>query len=165
MKKYYKPLNIIYKLVSSIEQPVDYYLTSYMRNAYRVVRSKGKRSLEATTAEQCYVCDKFFIQRKSLENHLKFCSSMPGLVYKFQNQNIISFEDNVKFMGEFPFAVYFDFETTSRKRTFIFDEDCMLHPVSYTFVVAFHPELNLEKIFVVRSFISHLIILITWVIY
>ena len=77
---------------------------------------------------------------------------MPDLVYKFESQNILSFEDNVKFMGEVPFAVYFDFETTSGKKTFIFDEDCMLYPVSYFFVLAFHPDLNLEKIFVVRSF-------------
>ena len=55
-------------------------------------------------------------------------------------------------MGEVPLAVYFEFETTSGKKTFIFDEDRMLYPVSYAFVVVFHPDLNLEKIFVVRSF-------------
>ena len=77
---------------------------------------------------------------------------MPGLVYKFESQNILSFEDNTKFMDEVPFAVHFNFETTSGKKTFIFDEDSMLYLVSYVFVVAFHPDLNLQKIFVVGSF-------------
>ena len=77
---------------------------------------------------------------------------MPGLVYKFENQNILLFEGNTKFMDEVPFAVYFNFEITSGKKTFIFDEDNMLYPVSYVFVVALHPDLNLQKIFVVRSF-------------
>ena len=33
-----------------------------------------------------------------------------------------------------------------------FDEDATLYPVSYAFVVAFHPRLNLGRIFVIRSF-------------
>ena len=55
-------------------------------------------------------------------------------------------------MGDLPFAIYFDFETTSGKKIYNFGEDCSLYPVPYSFVVAFHPCLNLEKIFVVRSF-------------
>lgn len=77
---------------------------------------------------------------------------MPGLVCKFEIQNIISLEGNIEFMGEVPFAVYFDFERKPGKKNFIFDEDSTLYPVSYSFVVAFHPDLNLEKIFVVRDF-------------
>ena len=55
-------------------------------------------------------------------------------------------------MGDLPFAIYFDFETTSGKKIYNFEEDCSLYPVSYSFVVVFHPCLNLVKIFVVRSF-------------
>ena len=42
---------------------------------------------------------------------------MPGLVYKFKNQNIETLEDNFKFMGELPFFIYFDFETIYGKKT------------------------------------------------
>ena len=34
-----------------------------------------------------------------------------GYCEKFEDQNIISFEDNVKFMGDVHFVIYFDFET------------------------------------------------------
>ena len=41
---------------------------------------------------------------------------MPGIVYRFENQNIQTFFDNRKFMGDPPFTIYFDFETTSSKK-------------------------------------------------
>ena len=55
-------------------------------------------------------------------------------------------------MGDVPFSIYFDLETTTGKKVYNFDEDATLYPVSYAFVVAFHPSLNNEKIPVVRSF-------------
>ena len=59
---------------------------------------------------------------------------------------------NMKFMGDLPFSIYFDLETTTGKKVYNFDEDATLYPVSYAFVVVFYPSLNIEKIFVVRSF-------------
>ena len=38
------------------------------------------------------------------------------------------------------------------KKFYSFDKDATLYPVFYRFVVAFHPSLNLDRIFVVRSF-------------
>ena len=58
----------------------------------------------------------------------------------------------MKFMGDLSFAIYFDFETILHKKIYNFDKDCTLYPVSYALVVAFHPELDAEKFFVVRSF-------------
>ena len=77
---------------------------------------------------------------------------MPGIIYKFENQNIQAFFDDMKFMEDLLFSIYFDFEITSGKKIYSFDEDSTLYPVEYAFVVAFHPDLNIEKIFVVRSF-------------
>ena len=122
-----------------------------MRNAYRVV-SEQKNGEIALTADQCYSCNKPIIERKSLERHLNSCSHMPDIIYKFENQKYINIFHNVKLMGDLPFSTYFAFETTSGKRVYHFDEDASLYPVSYAFVVAFHPSLNTDKIFVVRSF-------------
>ena len=75
-----------------------------MRNAYCVVNYKKGRAVPST-ADQCYTCNKFFIERKSLERHLNSCGHMPGLMYKFKSQSIQTFFDNVKFMGDLPFAI------------------------------------------------------------
>ena len=77
---------------------------------------------------------------------------MTGIIYKFENQNIQTIFDNMKFMGDLPFSIQFDFETASGKKIYNFDEDSTLYPVSYAFVATFHPNLNIEKIFVVRIF-------------
>ena len=77
---------------------------------------------------------------------------MPAVVYKFENQNISTFEDNVQFMTELPFEIYFDLETTNGKEVYIFDDIAKMYPVSYAFVAAFYSKLNLDKICVVRSF-------------
>ena len=55
-------------------------------------------------------------------------------------------------MGDIPFSIYFDLKITTGKKVYNFDEDTTLYPVSYAFVVAFHPSSNIEKIPVVRSF-------------
>ena len=104
------------------------------------------------TADQCYGCNKFFAKKKNLERHLKVCGSMSGIIEKFENQNILSFGDNVRFMGEPPFAVYFDLETTSGKKIYEFHQEVEMYPVSYAFVIVFNPYLKLDRISVVRSF-------------
>ena len=41
------------------------------------------------------------------------CSGRPGVVYNFNNRNLISYEDNFRAKGDFPFVIYFNFETTA----------------------------------------------------
>ena len=120
-----------------------------MRNVYQAV--SGKNNVSAT-ADQCFSRNKFFIARKSLERHMNVCGHLSGIIYKFENQNIQTFFDNMKFMGDIPFSIYFDLETTTGNKVYNFDEDATLYPVSYAFVVAFHLSLNIEKRPVVRSF-------------
>ena len=98
--------------------PVDIvYIAKSVRLAYRAITSRGKRDIESLTAEYCSGCNKFFIQKKDLEKHLEICGAKRGVIYKFENQNISSFEDNIKFMREVPFAIYFDLKTTCGKKS------------------------------------------------
>ena len=149
IRQNYKPIDIVYKSVSKINQIINCYFTISMTNAYRVVSGKNYVS---TTADHRYCCNKFFIERKSLERHVNVCDHHPGIIYKFENQNIQTFLDNMKVMGDIPFSIYFDLKTTAAKKVYNFDEDATLSPVSYAFVVAFHHPFNNEKIPIVRSF-------------
>ena len=107
---------IIYKPVSKISQTINYYFSKSMRNAYRVV-SDLKKGKDVTSADQRFACNKFFIQKKSLERHLQVSGYMPGIIYKFENQNMQTFSDYMKFMGDLPFSIFFAFETTCRKKS------------------------------------------------
>ena len=70
-----------------------------------------------------------------------FWESFINLKTKISKQ----FFDNMKFMGDLPFTIYFDLEAATGKKVYNFDEDATLYPVSYAFVIAFHPSLNIEK--------------------
>ena len=91
-------------------------------------------------------------KKKNLEKHLRICGSMAGLVYKFENQNISTFEDNITFMEDLPFSINFDLETTCGKKIYEFQEAAEMFPISYAFIVEFNLCLNLDRVFVVRSF-------------
>ena len=69
--------------------------------------------------------------------------------YSFDNGQIITFQDNFKYLGDIPFTVYFDFETTTGDSVF-FDSEMFV--VSYCQIYSFHPSLNLDKIFIYHSF-------------
>ena len=55
-------------------------------------------------------------------------------------------------MGDLPFAVYADFETTAPNYDFTCPENNTMFAVSYALVFAWHPKLNLPRQCVVRGF-------------
>lgn len=42
---------------------------------------------------------------------------MLSVIYKFENQSLVIFEDNFKYLGDLPFIEYFDFETNTDSET------------------------------------------------
>ena len=58
----------------------------------------------------------FLLEKIDKNIKIESCSGVPGVVYNFNNQNIVTFEGNFKSKGDLPFALYFDFETTAPNR-------------------------------------------------
>ena len=83
---------------------------------------------------------------------MKVCGRMPGIVYKFENQNILTFEENLKNLGDLPFAAYFDFEITTVTTSSSHLEVEEMYQTSYSLIFAFHPKLQLNRIVIARSF-------------
>ena len=76
---------------------------------------------------------------------------MAGIVYKFENQNIDPFEENLKNMGDLPFAAYFDFETTISTTSQNHLEDEVMYSNSYSVIFVFHPNLQFDRIVIEAS--------------
>ena len=73
------------------------------------------------------------------------CSGKPWVVYNFNNQCLISYQDNFQNKGDVPFTIFFDFDNCldpEQKKIFV---------VSYVMIVAFHPALKLDRIIIYRS--------------
>ena len=150
-KNFYESIDITYQPVSE-DSAILCFFTAGLYLAYRTYYSrsiKGWQCIIHPTARQCYYCDHYFVSRPVFEKHIKRCSNLVGIAYEFNNKKIISFQDNFRYMGDFPFTVYFDFETTTGdsvidgKRMFV---------ISYCQICAFHPALNVGKIVIFRSF-------------
>ena len=111
---------------------------------------ENKYRLYHPATRQCCYCDNYFASSKNeFSKHIKKCTSVEGITYNFENNKIISFQDNFKYLGDIPFTVYFDFETTTGDNIF---QDPKMFVISYCQIIAFHPALNLEKMIIFRSF-------------
>ena len=113
-RKLFKPIDIIYKPTKHIEIEPLCYFSEDISKAYSSLHSKGKKGLSrAHKVYQCFYCNKFFVAEPRQKRHMENCSGKPGAVYNFNNQCLISYQDNFHTKGDVPFVVYFDFETTA----------------------------------------------------
>ena len=84
-----------------------------------------------------------------MKKHLACCSGKAGFTFSFDNRKIIGYQDHYKNLGDVPFSVYYDFETTTGSVVFF---DAKMYVVSYCMVIAFHPELKIPRLVMFRSF-------------
>ena len=126
----FKSIDIIYKPTKSIKIELLCFFPDDISKAYSSLYSKGnKRITRAHQSYQCYYCNKIFIQEiRQKKKHIENCSGRPGVVYNFNNQNLISYQDNFHAKDDAPIVIYFDFETTERTEKnvcpFICDDSC-----------------------------------------
>ena len=55
------------------------------------------------------ICGKILVRADKQKGHFENCSGIPGIIYNFNNKNLITFEDNFKSKGDIPMTIYFDF--------------------------------------------------------
>ena len=82
---------------------------------------------------------------------MEHCSDVPGIIYNFNNQDLVSFEDNFVYKGDLPVVAYIDFETTTPTDACFDPEQKQMFVVSYIIILAFHPKLNIDRVIVQRS--------------
>ena len=68
------------------------------------------------------------------------CSGVPGVIHNFYAK------------GNLPFVLYFDFETTAPTDHCFDPGQKTMFVVSYVMIVAFHPDLKIDKIIIQRSY-------------
>ena len=101
-------------------------------------------------ARQCHYCNNYFIKsEEKMKKHLSICGGKAGFTFALDNGKIIDYQDHFKSLGDVPFSIYYDFETTARGVVFFYAK---LYVVSYCMIVAFHPELNIPRICIYRTY-------------
>ena len=97
-------------------------------------------------------CNKFFIRSDKHQGHIKNCLGAPGVVYSFNNQNLISYQDNFHAKDDIPFVNYFNFEKTAPTDNCFDPEQKKMFVVPCVMIIAFHLELKLNRIVIQRSY-------------
>ena len=92
-KKDLFPVDIIYKPVRSQDEVVECFFSTDIRYAYQGTHEKGD-DVEHVMPYECYYCSTFFGRKNIFERHIKHCTGKPVIVYDFNIQNVVSFEDN-----------------------------------------------------------------------
>ena len=77
------------------------------------------------------------------------CSQLPGVLYIFDNPNLVSYEKHFKFMEDLSFVIYFDSEMTTGNDLFL---DKEIYVISYCLIFAFHPKLKMDRIVALEVF-------------
>ena len=153
LRRKFTLIDIIYKPVIRKTDPIHCFVSSEIAKSYYSVFTNGKNEIPRTGfAYYCYYCQKFFTRNNRFKNHIDSCSGVPGIVYNFHTQNLITFEDNLKNRGDLPMTFYFDLETTAPTDNCYGPEQKEVFVVSYVITVAFHPALNMKKITCERSY-------------
>ena len=125
-------IDIVYEPIYDENLPIPCFFTSQIQLAYRsyIGRFKnGKEEIVHYAVKQCHYCQNSFKKNnEAMKNHMTVCAGKEGIIYVFDNGQIVNFQDNFKFLGDIPFTVYFDFETTTSNSAF---SDPKMYVISY----------------------------------
>ena len=91
------PVDIIYKPVRSPGDVIECFFSTNIRFAYGGTHSdlRSVNNLGHSKPYECYYCNHFFASKRKFDKHFRSCSSKPGVVYDFNIQNVVTFEDNL----------------------------------------------------------------------
>ena len=156
VRRHFAPINVIYKPVKKKNNKILCYSTTDIFKAYRSsCDSNGK--IKHCFAYECFYCSKFFVRHDRFTRNVKTCSGVPGVVYNFNIQNLVTFEENLKYKGDLPMTVCFDFETTAPTDTYYDPEQKEMFVVSHIIIVAFHPKLTgLHRVMLMLMLLNNL---------
>ena len=153
-KKNLIPIDIVFEPTLNTEKPIECFFADEIHLAFNSSYDKfvrgSKKKIKCNNTKQCLYCNNFFMKtEKKMQEHVNSCSGQAGFSVSFDNGKIINYEDNFKKIGDLPFAIYDDFETTTGSVVFFYAK---MYVISYCIIIAFHPDLNLPQLYIYRSY-------------
>ena len=128
-KKNLVPIDIVYQPTLNTEKPIECFFANKIHLEFNTSYDKfvrgSKKKVKCNNTKQCPYCSDFFMKtEKKMQDHVNSCPGQVGFSFTFDNGKIINYQDNFKKIGDLPFAVYCDFETTTGNVVF-FLQKCM----------------------------------------
>ena len=147
------PIDIVYEPALDTTKPIYCFFALSISLAFHASFEKtrsSKKYLAHTKPRQYRYCNNYFVKSAGrMQNHLSVCAGKAGFTFSFDNRKIIDYQDHYKNLGDVPFSVYCDIETTTGSVVFF---DAKMYVISYCLVIAFHPDLKLPGLIIYRSY-------------
>ena len=144
---------MVYELTLNKNKIIECFFTPKIHLGFRTTIKKSKKGgnvLNHTHVKQCHYCSNYFIKSdEKMKKHLSICSCNAGFIFSFDNGKMVDYQDHYRNLGNFPFSIYYDFETTTGSVLFF---DAKMYVVSYCMVLAFHPNLKIPRLMIFRSY-------------
>ena len=143
-KKNLRPLDIVYEPTKNISEPIGCYFAPKIYLAFSSYYTRGETTTRTYSgAKQCPYCQNFFVKTEQrMEKHVKCCAGQAGYLLVFY-QSVVNYQENFNKIGDVPFSIYYDFETTTGSAIYT---DAKMYVVSYCMIVAFHAELKMPPL-------------------
>ena len=107
----FSPVNNFFEPVKHNLIKSNCYFSTKKFLAYRTTYEDGG-SIKHTF--KCHYCSSYYVGKDRYKKHVKSCSSILGVPYNFNTQNLVSFEENLKYKDDLPFVGYCNFDRTTR---------------------------------------------------
>ena len=112
LRQTFRPIYIIYKPVKRPDEIINRYFSEKLKLAFRA-SFKGGTKIKHCPAWQCYFCSNYYTRKDQFDRHFENCTGQLGYIYNFSTQNLLTFEENLKYKGDIPLVECTDFETTA----------------------------------------------------
>ena len=84
-----------------------------------------KKKKIAERVRQCHYCSNYFVKSfEKMQKHLSVCMGKAGYEFTFDNGKIMDYQEHYSNIGDVPFSIYYDFETTTGSTVF-FMKKCL----------------------------------------
>ena len=152
-KKKFRTVDIINKPVKK-KWSIHCYFSSWLNFGFcgKYIEGDNVNKVRFCTAFQCYYCSNYYDRKDKYDRDIENCTGQPGIIYNFNTQNLITFENDFKYNGDIPLVAYIDFETTAPTDDSLDPESTKLCSACYVIIFAFHRKLQLRKVIIKRSF-------------
>ena len=123
--------HFIYKPVKKNDEIINCYFSEKLNFGFRIEKVHS-------TSQQCYFCSNYYVSKDKYDRHIQNSAGQLGFAHNFKTQNLLHFEENIKYKGDIPLGAYIDFETTalrnkfrSRKQKNVCDYFCISSRIKY----------------------------------
>ena len=144
-------INIISKPVKKETENIEFFFSKRINMVYGTTFNENEK-IRHRTAFQCYFCSNYYGRKDKFDRHIENCTARPGYIYNFNKQNLLTFEENLKFKHDIPVTAHIDFEKTAPTNDCVIPENKKMTAVSYVIIFAFHPHLPIDRVIIERSF-------------